>query len=92
MFSFLLDFKKGLQKIKFNYTLRFIMFKVSLVLLLSLLCHGCASSSSSNRFIAHNFAKTTPKKADKRLVKYATTQGCQMMKNGYMVCPKIMNR
>jgi len=68
------------------------MFKVSLVLLLSLLFNGCASSSSSNRFVASSFAKTTPKKADTRLVKYATAQGCKMLSNGYMVCPKIMNR
>jgi len=68
------------------------MFKVSLVLLLSLLCNGCASSSSSNRFIAPAFAKSTSKNVDNRLVKYATTQGCKMLSNGYMVCPKIMNR
>ena len=90
MFSFLLDFKKGLQKIKFNYTLRFIMFKVSLVLLLSLLCHGCASSSA-NRVAVSKVSKPT-QKVDNRLVKYATVQGCKMLKSGYMVCPKSMNR
>ena len=68
------------------------MLKVSLVFLLSLLCHGCASSHSSNRFITPKFTKTAPKKVDNRLIKYATEQGCKMMKNGYMVCPKSMNR
>jgi hypothetical protein len=77
---------------KFNCKLRFIMLKISLVFLLSLICHGCASSSSSNRFVAPTLSKSTPTKVDNRLIKYATTQGCQMMKNGYMVCPKSMNR
>jgi len=90
MFSFLLDFKKGLQKIKFNCKLRFIMFKVSLVFLLALLCNGCASSSV-NSSVTPKVNKSI-KKVDNRLVKYASNQGCKMLKSGYMVCPKSMNR
>jgi PBP1b-binding outer membrane lipoprotein LpoB len=90
MFSFLLDFKKGLQKIKFNYKLRFIMFKVSLVFLLALMCNGCASSATNHSSVSKASAPT--KNVDNRLVKYATNQGCKMLKSGYMVCPKSMNR
>ncbi len=90
MLSFLLDFKKGLQKIKFNYKLRFIMFKVSLVIFIALLCNGCSSSTGKNSILPKILKAT--KQVNNRLVKYATNQGCQMMKNGYMVCPKSMNR
>ena len=88
MFSFLLDLKKGLQKIKFNYKLRFIVFKVSLVFLFALLYNGCASSTSTSPVLSK--ALTPTKSVDKRLIRYATTKGCTMMKSGYMVCPKSM--
>ena len=89
MFSFLLDFKKGLQKIKFNYKLRFIMFKVSLVFFIALMYNGCASSTSTPSAAKVNTPSTF--KFQKRMG-YAELNGCKVMQNGYMVCPKSMNR
>ena len=60
------------------------MFKVSVVLVLALLCSGCASSASNSVVSAKS---PVMKKSDK-LVKYASNQGCTMLSNGYMVCAK----
>jgi len=57
------------------------MFKASLVFLISLLCNGCASSSSQLSNTVH-VQKTT------KLQRYASNDGCKMLPNGYMVCPK----
>ena len=58
------------------------MFKVSLVFIFSLICNGCASSSSNSSAIVQ-FEKQTTK-----LERYASNDGCKLLKNGYMVCPK----
>ena len=57
------------------------MFKVSLVFLISLLCNGCASSSSQ-------LSNTTHIQKTKKLQRYVSNNGCKLLKNGYMVCPK----
>ena len=56
------------------------MCKVSLVFLISLLCNGCASSSSQ-------LSNTTHIQKTKKLQRYVSN-GCKLLKNGYMVCPK----
>ncbi len=58
------------------------MFKVSLVFIFSLLCNGCASSSSNSSATVQFQKKTTS------LQRYASNQGCVLQKNGYMICPK----
>lgn len=73
------------------------MFKVSIVFLLAILCNGCASSTANGSAVSkmstpNNKMSTSKNSIDKRLKKYASTQGCTMMKSGYMVCPKSMNR
>ncbi len=58
------------------------MCKVSLVFIFSLLCNGCASSSSNSSATVQFQKKTT------RLQQYAFNEGCLLQHNGYMVCPK----
>ena len=62
------------------------MFKVSLILLLAFVCNGCVSSAINHSRISKSSMPT--KSADKRLLRYAVTQGCTMAPSGYMVCPK----
>ncbi|CAA6812356.1 MAG: Unknown protein [uncultured Sulfurovum sp.] len=63
------------------------MFNFSLVLIFVLFFSGCANSTQS--------ASPTVKKEAikiKKLQKHASNMGCKVLKNGYMVCPKSMNR
>lgn len=64
------------------------MIKTSLILLFAYLCQGCASSQK----IAPVSKTASTMNPPKRLVKYAQNQGCQMLRSGYMVCPKSHNR
>ena len=66
------------------------MIKVSLLFLFSLICNGCLSSSSNNSIVS-NYPKPT-QKANNHSVKYSTIQGCKLLKSGYMICPKNINR
>ena len=58
------------------------MFKVYLFSMFALLFCGCASSSSNSSLAVNASTKST------KLVKYASNQGCKMLRTGYMVCPK----
>ncbi|CAA6814982.1 MAG: Unknown protein [uncultured Sulfurovum sp.] len=64
------------------------MFKVSLVLVLALICNGCASSTSNIK-VSDNIQKVNK---NNKMGKYATSVGCTMLKSGYMICPKSMNK
>ena len=63
------------------------MFKISLVLLFTLIFNACASGSKTSSVAVQ---KQAPK-IDK-LHKQANAMGCRLLKNQYMVCPKSMNR
>ncbi len=56
------------------------MFRVSLVFLFSIFCCGCASSSSSSATV--HIQKIM------KLQRYASNDGCKILANGYMICPK----
>ncbi|CAA6824104.1 MAG: Unknown protein [uncultured Sulfurovum sp.] len=60
------------------------MFNFSLVLILVLMCNGCASSTPNSSVVENKSVKVD------RLKKYASNVGCKMLENGYMVCPKEM--
>ena len=73
------------------------MIKLSSVLLLLLICNGCASNAKKVRPSAHKLTVQKPivqKSSYKleRLKRYADNMGCKMLQSGYMVCPKSMNR
>lgn len=64
------------------------MNKIILIITIAIFYNGCAS----------NTAKPTPSlkpsvdtKMQKR-IKYANSIGCKMQSNGYMICPKSMNK
>ncbi|CAA6802866.1 MAG: Unknown protein [uncultured Sulfurovum sp.] len=63
------------------------MFNVFLVFIFALIFNGCANSTQSSSVTL----KKEGIKIDK-LQKYASNMGCKVLKNGYMVCPKSMNR
>ncbi|CAA6805859.1 MAG: Unknown protein [uncultured Sulfurovum sp.] len=63
------------------------MFRIFISLVFILLYNGCASSAQNSSALA----KEKVQKVD-RLKKYANTVGCKMLKSGYMVCPKSMNK
>ena len=65
------------------------MLHTSLALMVLILCSGCATTSNQSSSFAPR--TSTPIKITK-LIKYADNQGCRMLKNGYMICPKSMNR
>lgn len=52
-----------------------------------LICNGCASGSKSSSVVLEEKVVKND-----RLTKYASNMGCKMLKSGYMVCPKTMNR
>jgi hypothetical protein len=54
------------------------MLKIFLILVLGILCTGCASSK----------ANATPIKVQKPVKKEQYSKGCRMMPHGYLVCPK----
>ncbi len=56
------------------------MIKGILIVILGLLCCGCASSK----------AQTSSIKVQKPIKKEMYEIGCRMMKNGYLVCPKAI--
>ena len=56
------------------------MLKVFIVLILGILCIGCASSK----------ANATPVKVQKSIQKEQYSKGCRMMPHGYLVCPKVI--
>jgi len=56
------------------------MLKIFLVLVLGIICTGCASSK----------ANATPIKVEKPVKKEQYLQGCRMMPHGYLVCPKAV--
>ncbi len=68
------------------------MIKLFSILLLLLVCNGCASNAKK---IRPSIQKPTVQKSSyklERLKNYADNMGCKMLKSGYMVCPKSMNR
>jgi len=56
------------------------MLKSFLVLVLGILCVGCASST----------ANVSPVKVEKPVKSKEYSQGCRMMPHGYLVCPKAV--
>jgi len=63
------------------------MFKVSMFFIFALLVTGCASGSVNTP--PHTAQVTATKPDPKKLIKYTSNQGCHMLSNGYMVCPKV---
>jgi len=56
------------------------MIKGILIIILGVLCTGCASSK----------AKASSLKIEKPIYKEMSEKGCRMMVNGYLVCPKAV--
>jgi len=54
------------------------MLKIFLVLVLGIICTGCASTT----------ANASSVKTEKPVKKEQYSKGCRMMVNGYLVCPK----
>lgn len=63
------------------------MLKIYFLSLIVFFYSGCASSSQ-------NSSVTVKEKIIKldKLERYANNMGCKMLKSGYMVCPKSMNK
>ncbi len=63
------------------------MFKLFSLCWLIMLCNGCVSNSLK----PHHLVQKKSFKMEK-LNRYAENMGCKMLKTGYMICPKSMNR
>ena len=66
------------------------MLKVLTISLFALLLNSCASSSKTP--LSSSLRTPSAPVQIEKLKSYANTQGCKMLSNGYMVCPKWMNR
>jgi len=64
------------------------MNKIILIIIIAILYNGCASNTPKSTI---SLKPSVDLKMEKQ-IKYANSIGCKMQNNGYMICPKSMNK